>query len=360
MKSPLVTIELKEDHAHSVMHAQEAALQDLKEIDYALGQELLADAYSYGQSVRYLTEAGLTWSVEPLIEGSHYFESALSTVPIIAPLFKERYEAGKTKRRIDYLDRAITRNPDTVVYEAEAWEVEILNNQQHRDIPSQEKTRKGFLRGMFDDWLHMNKPSGLKNVVQSFSFAVANVAALPLQETYADAAKAPEHHHLQFLKLVEVQDTLKPNIHFDINELTGDISYTPDALDSAIEGFETRYRSRSLRLLLSGAATAGAANFIRNEVSHAYSYGEQAVDQIFFKASQNEEAADPASSAAMSCVLVLAHLIPASLTLAPLKKAATKVSEHCTRLTDLRKDINLLKFARKNGQYNPEIQDHSL
>lgn len=354
----LTPIHIEEHHALSVTFAKDSASRDLREIDYALGQEAIADAYAYGQSIWHLAKAGYTGSVEPLIEGSHYFESAASTIPIIAPLVKERIEARKTHVQIRYLQDAIARDPNTPLYEANAWEIEILNNQDHDyDAPSPEKERNFFV-GLCSDWKHTNSLKGYKAAGTALTSAIVDLGSLPFQEAFIDAAA--EHHDVQLSNLIDAQETLKPGIHFHVDEDTGDISFSPDTVDYAIADYETRYNSRAWRLVWSSAATAGATNFIVNEVKKSIEYGEQVaedvrghISNIFYEA--NSEDVDPLSSTALSCALVLAHVLPATLTVAPLKKAANKVSEHCSRMLSLQRDLKLLKFVKEHGKHDPEL-----
>lgn len=354
----LTAIHIKQSHSLSVTFAEDSAKRDLREIDYALGQEATADAYAYSQSVWHLIKAGYTGSLEPLAEGSHYFESAASTIPIIAPLIKERIEARKTHTRISYLQDAISRDPNTPFYEAEAWEVKILNHQDHDYEAPYPENDQSFVAGLYQDWRHTNSIKGYTAVGRAFSYAVADFLSLPFRETFVDASK--EHYDFQLVRLIEAQDTLKPGIHFNVDKATGNITFSPDTIDSAIDNYEARYKSRAWRLVWSSAATVGAANFIQNEVVKSSHYAEETYHSVEtsvsnFLSTERHDDVEPISSTLLSGALIFAHIIPASLTFAPLKKAANKVSEHCGRMIALRRDLELLKFARNHGEHDPEL-----
>lgn len=342
-----LTVELRHEHLESTAYAKRAAERDLREIDYSLGQEALADVFAWGQSVRYASESLITWSPGPLYEGAHYFESAASTIPIIGPLIKERIESAKTDKRIGYLQKALIRNPDTKLYEAEAWELEILNK-PNGHIPSiQPEPDKGFLRGMFNDWVNTFRRKALKSLGGYVFKASFNVLRLPFKGAYN--IEAAKNSQLQMARLQKMPKTFYSNIELEIDTNTGLMQADSQKIDQHREDSQSRYRRRSWLLCSSGVATICAANFIQNEMSATFESAAELVQPespVETHHAYNNDS-DPLTSSFLAAALVFAHLIPATLTVSPLRKASKKVTEHFNRISHWRTEIDMLDFVKQ-------------
>ncbi|MGH1398185.1 MAG: hypothetical protein ACRBCT_03130 [Alphaproteobacteria bacterium] len=340
------SLERQHKHISKAARADKAASSDLREIDYALGQEAAADAYAWGQSLRYGGWALSSWSADPLLEGMHYFESAASTIPIIGPLIKERIDSSKTVRRIRYLRDAIDRNPETGLYDAEEAELDIIL-ERYNGKKSKKNVPKGFIRGALHDWINTIKPSGLKLVGKSVAKAAYDLSSLPFRASYA--MEAAKHEGIQQEQLKRLPETFQASIGLSFDE-NGNI-VDQQKLQQHEKDYQRRHSRRSISLGFSTASSLAAANFIQNEVSKSTEYiGEISHDLYAIFKNDPDENADPITSTFMSAALIFAHAIPATLTLAPLKKASQKVSEHCARLNHVRQYLDNLDHVKNHAQ----------
>ena len=102
MSSGVSETGLVETYKKSAQKAHDDVSKNCTQLNYALGQEALADIGVWSQSLYHLLEYSLvTQSFDTLVEGWPAFESTLYTIPIIGPLAAERISAGNTRQRIE-------------------------------------------------------------------------------------------------------------------------------------------------------------------------------------------------------------------------------------------------------------------
>ena len=369
-----------------VSAARLLSLRDREELTHALGHEAAADIVVYTQSLFHITEAIAQWSVEPLINGASHFESAASTLPVIGPLLWERRKAKETYIQINNLHHALRVAPTPYLYEAARAEIKGLPKQRDMTLTPEDKRaarnilckdeRCGLLKTIFQqktyqreglstlkettadfvsslakEWWSVVSPrkgfKGIRRTLHSTCTAGANLAALPFKINSEDMAS--QSYKMQQANLQTQWEHIHDEIDLTYNSETRDFSVSESLLTNEIASYKDRLKDRNRRAALTLAATVGCANFIQNETA-----------DFSHEISQTKNNLDPISSFALTASLIIAKLLPASLTLSPLKKSADKFSEHSKRITELQKHINLLRHVQNINNDNYPSQPLNL
>ena len=342
----VLDVELIDTYKKSAQKAHDGASKKCTQLNFALGQEGIADVIAWTQSGIHVAKAVVTQSYDPLVEGAPYLESAASTIPIIGPLVAERFEAGREVKRIARFQDVLEKHPEAAIDDPELMEVDLLTlSNGHGSGEHDVDISKGFWRGLMSDW-----GSSVKNTVPIAGSALNACFQMVTMPIHAlTEIEISKDDHFQMLRLMNTTEAFQASVHLNINEEDGTFTVDQDALEREYEFHQDERGKTKVYLILSGVGTLSAANFIRNETEEAV----HIVSDYFSQEKLPEHEADPITSLTMiggMMASVLSHIIPASLTLSPLKNTSRAFSEHFSHMSKVTRRLNIMDFARDHAQ----------
>lgn len=361
-----VDLGILEEYQRNAAQAKNIVGAECRELNYAIGSEVLADINVWSQSLYYIGKAAITTSADPLVEGAPYIQSSLYTMPIIGPLIAERRESGKTFKRIRGLQAEFSKDPETAYYSTENIEIEALLESDKKTAPHGHAPRSqdGFALGLLKDWSGNFRPiNGMLPIIQSSSQALFNMVSIPFVNHYEMDTR--EQTRLQYARVLASSKSFQASIDLKIDSEDGSLTINYNEMLDDEERYKEEKRKSGWMLASSGAATLCASGFIINETKQAAKYTSSMLQETETDSvvPVEDHTMDGISSLCLSVGMILAHLLPATLTLSPLKEASKKFSDHYENFVNATQRLNMISFLKSRHQgdkdtsftYHPDL-----